>query len=103
MKHDSLLRDEQGSPSMGRILLVVVVANTLALVWLDSAGVVTVENAAWALLSAFLMTMIAWVAGPRIAQYLLPQIGAITQGIGASVRAKALDRRDTERGIDPSP
>ena len=45
-----------------------------------------VPNAAYALLGTIFTGLLAWAAGPRIAQYLLPQIGAVAQGIGASLK-----------------
>ena len=44
-----------------------------------------VSNAVYALLGTVFTGLLAWSAGPRIAQYLLPQIGAVAQGIGASI------------------
>jgi hypothetical protein len=45
-----------------------------------------VPNAAYALLGTIFTGLLAWTAGPRIAQYLGPQIGAVAKGIGDAVK-----------------
>ena len=74
------LRDEQGAWSSARIGL-----------WttLVFAGWYIVTNErpepdVLSLLGSALMGFMAWAGGPRMAQYIAPQIGAIAQGIGAA-------------------
>ena len=45
-----------------------------------------VPNAAYALLGTIFTGLLAWTSGPRIAQYLGPQIGAVAKGIGDAVK-----------------
>jgi hypothetical protein len=95
----TLFRDERGNLSAARILLTA---------WLSlAAGIVifrpTAENAVLALLSGIALPLIAWAAGPRIAQYIGPQAGAVAAGVGASVRNAISKRRDTAHGVDPTP
>jgi hypothetical protein len=101
-----ILSDESGKPSAGRVLLVATLAFTGVIMVADSLLWATVPNAAYALLGTIFSGELAWVAGPRIAKHLLPQIGAITSGIGASLikkprRPEVLDNdpafRDDER------
>tara|TARA_R100000687_G_C6330264_1_gene109303 strand:- start:195 stop:515 length:321 start_codon:yes stop_codon:yes gene_type:complete len=80
-----LLADESGKPSAGRVLLVATLAFTAVIITVDSLLWATVPNAAYALLGTIFTGELAWVAGPRIAKHLLPQIGAITSGIGAAL------------------
>jgi hypothetical protein len=101
-----ILADEKGNPSAARVLLVASLAFTAAIIVVESLLWATVPNAAYALLGTIFTGLLAWTAGPRIAQYILPQIGAIASGIGASVtreplKPKLLDNdpafRDDER------
>jgi len=102
-----ILADEKGKLSAARVLLVCCLGFTAVLIVFDSILWATVENAVYALLGTIFTGLLAWTAGPRIAQYLGPQIGAVASGIGASLtreprRPKLLDsdpafREDDER------
>ena len=80
-----ILSDEKGNPSAARVLLVASLVFTAVIIVADSLLWATVPNAAYALMGTIFTGLLAWTAGPRIAQYILPQIGAIASGIGASV------------------
>jgi hypothetical protein len=91
-----ILADEKGKLSAARVLLVASLGFTAAIIVADSLLWADVPNAAYALLGTIFTGLLAWTAGPRIAQYILPQIGAIASGIGASLtreprRPKLLD------------
>jgi hypothetical protein len=101
-----ILADEKGNLSAARVLLVASLAFTAVIIVADSLLWADVPNAAYALLGTIFTGLLAWTAGPRIAQYILPQIGAIASGIGASLireprRPKLLDNdpafRDDEK------
>jgi hypothetical protein len=101
-----ILADEKGKLSAARVLLVATLAFTAVIIIADSLLWATVPNAAYALLGTIFTGLLAWTAGPRIAQYLGPQIGAVASGIGASLtreprKPKLLDSdpafRDDER------
>ena len=102
-----ILSDEKGNLSAARVLLTASLAFTAAIIVVDSLLWATVPNAAYALLGTIFTGLLAWTAGPTIAQYLGPQIGAVASGIGASLtreprRPKLLDsdpafREDDER------
>ena len=101
-----ILRDERGSLSAARIFLFVSLVFTAVIIVADSLLWATVPNAAYALLGTVFTGLLAWTAGPRIAQYLGPQIGAVASGIGAALvreprRPDLLDNdpsfRDDER------
>lgn len=99
-KH-GLLEDEQGDRSFARTALVVALPFTAGLIVLDAALSFEVAPPAWALLSAVDLALIGWAAGPRIARYLLPQVGAVAQAVGsAGKRLAGVDRSrtDDERG-----
>ena len=80
-----ILSDERGKPSAARVLLVGEMLYTGILILFDIVLWGDVSNAVFALLGTVFTGLLAWSAGPRIAQYLLPQIGAVAQGIGASI------------------
>ena len=91
-----ILADEKGNLSAARVLLVAALAFTAAIIVADSLLWADVPNAAYALLGTIFTGLLMWTAGPRIAQYLGPQIGAVASGIGASLtkeprRPKTLD------------
>lgn len=93
MNHD-LLRDEQGKGSMFRALLVA------QLVWVDIAGLLdgiygdgfSFPGEWWVIQGGLLLALIAGAGGPRIAQYVAPQIGRTAQAVAKAVRAKAREK-----------
>jgi electron transfer flavoprotein alpha/beta subunit len=48
------------------------------------------------------VALIAWAAGPRIAQYLGPQVGAAAAAVGQALREKVQARRRPEEGYEVS-
>jgi|TARA_R110002020_G_scaffold221441_1_gene429489 hypothetical protein len=81
-----LLADEKGKLSAARTFLAVCLAFTGFIIVSDALLWANVPNAAYALLGTIFTGLLGWTAGPRIAQYFGPQIGAIAKGIGDSVR-----------------
>jgi hypothetical protein len=81
-----ILKDERGSLSAARIFLFASLVFTAAIIVADALLWATVPNAAYALLGTIFTGLLAWTAGPRIAQYFGPQIGAVASGIGASLK-----------------
>ena len=80
-----ILRDERGSLSAARIFLFASLVFTAVIIVVDSLLWATVPNAAYALLGTIFTGLLAWAAGPRIAQYFGPQIGAVASGIGTAL------------------
>lgn len=98
----SLLRDEQGAWSTARCAFWLTLLVTLALVVATAFGWAALSPAAYSLLGIMFMALAGWAAGPRVMQYLGPQIGAVVQSLS---RAKGDARwpnvrTDDERG-DP--
>lgn len=98
------LHDEQGNLSGGRLMLSGSLILTFVLIFADSLSYrVDVPGAAYALLGTIFTGLLAWVAGPRIAQYVGPQMGAVASGIAQAAKARRLKgtdhfQEDDERG-----
>lgn len=88
----SLLRDEKGSVSSARCAFWVNQILLTFVVLVDLSGV-AVGNVVYATLSTVFLACASWAAGPRIAQYLAPQISASAKAIG-----EAFKRRNPAEG-----
>ena len=53
---------------------------------LDSI-ILAVPEIAYTLLGSLNVGLLAWAGGPRVAQYLAPQIGAVASGIAQAVKS----------------
>ena len=86
--------DERGKPSAARIFLATTMAFTGLIIVLDSI-VWDVPEPAYALLGSLAIGLLAWTAGPRVAQYLGPQVAGVASGIAQAIsgpeRPKLLD------------
>lgn len=88
-----LISDEHSHLSTARVGLWTTMALALVTVAVDvwltvHASRLTIPNPVYALEGTMFTAFAAWAAGPRIAQYIGPQLGAIAQGIGAANRDK---------------
>ena len=88
--HD-LICDERGHISSARCGLWITVLATLVAfgidAWLTLHGVAfRLPNTIYAIFGTMFTVFASWAAGPRIAQYIGPQLGQIAAGIGASAR-----------------
>ena len=92
-----IVRDEQGSLSAARVFLAASLIFTGIIIVLD-ATIWYVPEPAYSLLGGLTVGLVAWAGGPRVAQYLAPQVGAVTSGIAQA--AKGLRRPDL---LDNSP
>lgn len=97
----SVLQDERGRWSAARVFLAVWLANALLYVWRrpesESLGLVLT------FFSGVAIPLIVWTAGPRIAEYLGPQVGAVTGAVAESAKslaAKVQARRNVEQGYE---
>ena len=81
-----LLRDERGTVSAARTFLLGVLLFTGTIIVLDSI-ILAVPEIAYPLLGSLNVGLLAWAGGPRVAQYLAPQIGAAAAGIAKAVRS----------------
>lgn len=96
----SLLDDETGSRSSARVLTWITVIFTLALIWRDaSSEAFGVPGEAYIVLTTLLGGLIAWAAGPRIAQHIAPMFSNGARALGEAVKARNA-RRDPELGIE---
>lgn len=105
-----LVEDERGTLSSARVGLWCAVSLTTATLALDLWLTLTnaparVPNTAYALLGSMLTAFVAWAAGPRIAQYLGPQVGAVASGLAGAARDAITKRRTdgADDGTEPTP
>ena len=85
----SLLRDERGSVSSMRTLLFCVAIPVLVLMtFTEAAKWLLFPAAAWTAWSGIVSMLIIGCFGPRVAQYLGPQLGAIVNAVKDSTIAK---------------
>ena len=77
---NNLLKDEKGAWSSARVGMWVNLAAVYAVVVWTSTPSPVVMSA----LASIELGFMGWAAGPRIAEYLLPQIGAMAQGIASA-------------------
>ena len=80
-----LLRDQRGTVSAARTFLLGVLLFTGTIIVLDSI-ILAVPEIAYPLLGSLNVGLLAWAGGPRVAQYVAPQIGAAAAGIAKAVR-----------------
>jgi hypothetical protein len=93
----SLFTDEQQNTSRARVLLWMWSLMCMYLVlWHHQ----TLDNGVLAFMSGVEMALIGWAAGPRIMQYLAPQIGNAARGIAQATSRFA--QRDPRLGIQPT-
>ena len=92
-----ILKDERGSFSAARTFLFGSLVFTGTIIVLDSL-MLGVPEIAYTLLGSLNVGLLAWAGGPRVAQYLAPQVGAVASGIAQA--AKRLRRPDL---LDNSP
>jgi hypothetical protein len=81
-----ILRDERGNLSAARTFLFASLLFTAVLIVLDST-IWTVPESVYTLLGSLSVGLLAWAAGPRMAQYIGPQIGAVASGIAQAVKS----------------
>ena len=88
------LTDEKGKLSAARVLLLLHEVFTGLLIVFDVVLWGSVSSDVYSLLGVIFTGLLAWSSGPRIAQYLLPQIGAVAQGISSAITVRVPRRPD---------
>lgn len=89
-KRAPMLRDERGKVSTARLAFWLTLLVTLTLCILDAVrDDVTVPVAAYSLLGSLCVALAAWAGGPRIAQYLGPQVGRVASSIAQAIERPA--------------
>lgn len=96
----TLLSDERGDLSSARCSFWMVLLYTVTMLTLSKVGIVDPFNGAeLALLTTMFMVTSGWAAGPRMAQYLFPQIGSTVKAVSDGWKQKMDNfRKDDERG-----
>ena len=86
-----IVKDERGSLSAARVFLAVSLVFTGVIIVLDST-VWEVPESVYSLLGGLAVGLVAWAGGPRVAQYLGPQVAGVASGIAKAIqRPKLLD------------
>jgi len=80
-----IVKDERGSLSAARVFLAVSLVFTGVIIVLDST-VWEVPESVYSLLGGLAVGLVAWAGGPRVAQYLGPQVAGVASGIAQAVR-----------------
>tara|TARA_R110002020_G_scaffold222081_2_gene430544 strand:- start:1017 stop:1331 length:315 start_codon:yes stop_codon:yes gene_type:complete len=80
-----IFKDERGTPSAARVFLATTMIFTAFIIIIDSI-VWDVPEPAYALLGSLGVGLLAWTAGPRMAAYIGPQVGAVASGIAQAVK-----------------
>ena len=98
---NQLVEDEKGKLSAARVGLWITVGVSLVNFGVDVyltliAGKARIPNTVYALEGTMFTAFAAWAAGPRIAQYIGPQIGQVASGIAAAVRDARLPSKDDD-------
>lgn len=97
-----LATDEKGKLSTARLGLWITIIAALTAMGLDIYAQIflnarpPIPNAVYSLLGTMFMAFATMVGGPRMAQYLGPQIGAVSAGIASAVRDMRLPSRDDD-------
>lgn len=89
---EALLSDEQSKKSTARLAFWVVLLADLAAIAIDII-LTPVSAGSLALLTTLTVFTTSWAAGPRIAQYLAPQIGGALGAVSSALRAGEETRR----------
>ena len=79
-----ILTDERGSLSAARTFLLASLVFSGALIILDST-IWDVPEVVYTLLGSLDIGLLAWAGGPRVAQYLGPQVAGVASGIAHAI------------------
>jgi len=80
-----IFKDERGTPRAARVFLATTMAFSALIIVLDSI-IWDVPEPAYVLLGSLGVGLLAWTAGPRMAAYIGPQIGAVASGIAQAIK-----------------
>jgi len=80
-----ILADERGSLSSARTFLFASLIFSGALIILDST-IWDVPEVVYTLLGSLDIGLLAWAGGPRVAQYLGPQVAGVASGIAQAIK-----------------
>jgi len=81
-----ILTDERGSLSSARTFLLASLVFSGMLIILDSTFL-EVPEVVYTLLGSLDIGLLAWAGGPRVAQYLGPQVAGVASGIAQAIKS----------------
>lgn len=89
-----VVSDEKGNVSAARVFFLMWTCIVVWAAWHQPA------DAFWPLAASVLIGLLSWAAGPRIAQYLAPQVGAAASATAEALKQKIQARRKVEYGYE---
>lgn len=92
--------DEQEKKSFSRIWFSIWLANAIVMMWVDLLTGATISAAHQAIIGAGVLLLGGMAGGPRIMQYVGPQIGKVAAAIGQAKRDKRLPNPLTDDESD---
>lgn len=99
----TFLQDEKGTWSAARVFLLLWLSNAALFLWRHHAA--DAIGVALTFFTGIAVPLVVWAAGPRLAQYLAPQVGAATSAVADAAKAlaaKVQARRDPATGVEIS-
>jgi len=84
------IKDENGKVSSARLAFWIFFTWMLVVVSLHIVGIVIIAPVIYGLMSTAFLFLGSWLAGPRIAQHILPQVGSV---VNALSQGKLVDRQ----------
>lgn len=93
-KITELFNDERGHLSAARVFFAIWTLIVIWAAWHDPA------DAFWPVSASVLIGLLSWAGGPRIAQYLAPQVGAAAKATADAIKEKVQARRKVEYGYE---
>lgn len=94
MAFRDLFNDEKGNISSARVFFAAWSVLVAYASWHPPA------EAFWPLAASVLIGLLSWAAGPRIAQYLAPQVGAAAKATADAVKDMVQKRRRPDDGFE---
>lgn len=94
--------DEQGNRSAARVYLAWALPFAAIMIAVDTVQTVrggpNLPNSAYTLVGAVLGYLILWAAGPRVAQYVGPQVAGVGAAIANAIRDRIAARAGSSTG-----
>jgi len=101
-KLETCIKDENGKVSSARLAFWIFFIWMLIVVSLHIIRVVIIAPVIYGLMSTAFLFLGSWLAGPRIAQHILPQVGSVVDALSQGKLANRQPNRFTDNESGPS-